>query len=171
MVYCHETTGKAPQRMWAVNADGSNNRPIYKESDDDWVTHETFSGSDELMFLLIGNLPYLREKATGIAVVNMRNNSMQVLGQITENQGNGLYGGFWHCNGSNDGKWAVGDTFLGSVYAISRETGERILLSTGHQMKPDHAHPRVSPDSKRVAIQSGLLTGGKRLCLMTVNLP
>jgi oligogalacturonide lyase len=169
IIYCHETTGDAVQRIWAVNADGSNHRPIYAETPDEWITHETVATPDELMFLIMGHLPYLREKPTGIAVINLRNGQMKLLGQIEEAMPNGTQGGFWHCNGSPDGRWAVGDTFLGSIYAIDRLTGHRHLLTTGHRMKPDHTHPIFSPDSKRVLIQSGLLSEGKRLCLMTVN--
>ncbi len=169
IIYCHETTGDAVQRIWAVNVDGSNNRPIYKETSDEWVTHETVAGPDELMFNIMGHLPYLREKPTGIAVVNLRTNQMELLGQVEEDMGNGQQGGFWHCNGSPDGRWAVGDTFKGNVYVINRQTGERILLTTGHRMRPDHTHPIFSPDSKRVLIQSGLLSDGKILNLMTVQ--
>lgn len=43
ILYCHETGGDAPQRMWIVNADGSNNRPVFPEGADDWVTHEQFA--------------------------------------------------------------------------------------------------------------------------------
>ncbi|MDR1417292.1 MAG: oligogalacturonate lyase family protein [Prevotellaceae bacterium] len=169
IIYCHETTGDAVQRIWAVNADGSNNRPIYVETPDEWVTHETVAGPDELMFNIMGHLPYLREKPTGIAIVNLRTKQMKLLGQVEEDMGKGMQGGFWHCNGSPDGRWAVGDTFKGSVYAINRLTGERILLTTGHRMRPDHTHPIFSRDSKRVLIQSGLLTNGKSLNLMTVE--
>ena len=171
IIYCHETTGDADQRIWAVNADGTNNRPVYVETPDEWVTHETVSGPDELMFSIMGHLPYLREHPTGIAVINLRTKEMKLLGQVEENMPNGTHGGFWHCNGSPDGKWAVGDTFLGSIYAINRATGERTLLTTGHIMRPDHTHPIVSKDSKRVLIQSGMLTDGKALNLMTVALP
>ncbi|MDR3187894.1 MAG: oligogalacturonate lyase family protein [Prevotellaceae bacterium] len=170
IIYCHETTGDAVQRIWAVNADGSNNRPVYAETPDEWVTHETVAGPDELMFNIMGHLPYLREKPTGIAVVNLRTRQMKLLGQVEEDMENGTQGGFWHCNASPNGRWAVGDTFRGSVYAINRQTGERILLTTGHRMRPDHAHPIVSRDSKRVLIQSGMLTNGKALNLMTVTL-
>jgi oligogalacturonide lyase len=38
-------------------------------------------------------------------------------------------------------------------------------------MRPDHTHPTFSPDSKRILIQSGLLTDGKSLDLMTVTIP
>ena len=169
IIYCHETTGDAPIRIWTVDADGSNNRPVYVETPDEWITHETVSGRDELMFNIMGHLPYLREKPTGIAVVNLRTRQMKLLGQIEENMGRGQQGGFWHSNGSPDGRWATGDTFRGSVYLLNRETGERILLTTGHRMRPDHAHPIFSPDSKRILIQSGMLTDGRALNLMVVG--
>jgi oligogalacturonide lyase len=171
ILYCHETTGDAPQRMWIVRADGTGNRPLYVESPDEWVTHETFSGKDEVMFDLMGHLPYLRERPTGVAVVNLRTNQMTILGQIEEDMGGGRTGGFWHANGSPDGRWAVADSFLGNVYLIDRLSGERLLLTTDHKMLPDHAHPIFSPDGKRVLIQSGRLTGGQSLDLVLVDIP
>jgi oligogalacturonide lyase len=171
IIYCHETTGDSPQRMWFVRGDGSGNRPLYVETPDEWITHETVSGTDEVMFLIIGHLPYLRRHPTGIAVINLRTDEMKLLGQVEEDMGEGRHGGFWHCNGSPDGKWAVGDTFTGNIFVINRATGERVLVTTGHEMKPDHAHPIFSPDSKRIAIQSGLLSHGKSLDLMIVPVP
>jgi oligogalacturonide lyase len=170
IIYCHETTGDAVQRIWAVNADGSNHRPIYVETPDEWITHETVAGADELMFNIMGHLPYLREHPTGIAVINLRTKQMKLLGQVEEEMGRGMQGGFWHCNGSPDGKWAAGDTFRGSVYLINRATGERTLLTTGHRMRPDHTHPIFSRDSRRVLIQSGMLTEGKALNLMVMTI-
>lgn len=169
IIYCHETTGDAVQRIWAVRADGSGNRPVYIETPDEWVTHETVAGPDEIMFNIMGHLPYLREKPTGIAVLNLRTGSMKLLGQVEEALSEGRQGGFWHCNGSPDGRWATGDTFLGSIYLICRQTGERTLLTTGHQMRPDHTHPIFSPDSRRILIQSGMFSGGKVLHLVTVS--
>jgi oligogalacturonide lyase len=171
IMYCHETTGDAPQRMWTVRADGTGNRPLYVEGPDEWVTHETFATKDEVMFNLMGHLPYQREKPTGIAVVNLRTNHMTILDQIEEDMGGRRTGGLWHCNGSPDGKWAVGDSFKGNVYLIDRRNGERILLTTDHKMRPDHAHPIFSPDGKRILIQSGRLTDGKSLDLMVVEIP
>jgi oligogalacturonide lyase len=65
----------------------------------------------------------------------------------------------------------VGDTFEGSLYLIDRTSGEIALLTTGHRMRPDHAHPTFSQDGKRILIQSGLLSGGASLDLMVVNVP
>jgi len=171
IIYCHETTGDSPQRIWAVRSDGSGNRPLYAETPDEWVTHETVSGPDEVMFNVMGHLPYLRERPTGVAVINLRTQAMKLLGQVEEDMGAGRQGGFWHCNGSPDGKWAVADTFKGDIFLIRRATGERILLTTDHKMRPDHTHPIFSHDSRRVLIQSGRLSDGKHLDLMTVEVP
>ena len=161
--YCKETGGDADQRIWSVNADGTGNRPVYEETPDEWVTHETVSAPDEMMFILSGNSLHLRKKPTGIAVIHLRTDEMQLLGQVKD-----IY---WHCNGSPDGCWAVGDTEKGSIYLISRATGEQIMLTSGHPMRPDHAHPIFSRDSKRVLIQSGILNDGKALNLMVINVP
>ncbi|WP_156610925.1 oligogalacturonate lyase family protein [Auraticoccus cholistanensis] len=164
IIYCHETTGDAPQRIWGVRADGSNNRPLYRETPDEWVTHETVSGPDELMFNVMAHLPYLATKPSGVAVLDLRTDAVRLLGQ-------GPGQGFWHCNGSPDGRWAVADDFAGDVTLIDRRSGEQTVLTTGHVMKPDHTHPIFSPDSRRVLIQSGRLTEGRSLDLMVVEVP
>ena len=171
IIYCHETTGDAPQRMWTVRGDGTGNRPLYVETPDEWVTHETVSGRDEVMFNIMGHLPYLRERPTGVAVINLRTNTMKILGQMEEDMGKGALGGFWHCNGSPDQRWAVADNFKGTITLIDRRDSRQRVLTTDHKMKPDHAHPIFSPDGKRVLIQSGHLTDGKSLDLMTVEIP
>ena len=171
LVYCHETTGDAPQRMWTVRADGTGNRPLYVETADEWVTHETFATADEVMFNLMGHLPYLRAHPTGLAVVNLRTNATALLGQVDEDMGGGRTGGFWHGNGTADGRWAVADSFRGDVYLIDRRTGTRQVLTGGHVMRPDHAHPIFSPDGRRILIQSGRLTNGASLDLAVVAVP
>ncbi len=171
IIYCHETTGDGPQRIWTVRGDGSGNRPLYVETPDEWITHETVAAPDEVMFNIMGHQPYLRRHPTGIAIINLRTDAMKILGQVEEDMGGGRRGGFWHCNGSPDGRWAVGDTFKGDICLIDRHSGERVLLTTDHQMHPDHTHPIFSPDSRRVLIQSGHLSNGNHLDLMEVALP
>jgi len=173
MFFCKETGGDADQRTWSVKADGTNFRPVYVETPDEWVTHETVTGPDELMFIISGHNKSLRKKPSGIATVNLRTDQMRLLGQTPEEDTGEeeITGGFWHCHGSPDGRWAVGDTFLGNIILIDRATGKQTVLSTAHPMRPDHAHPTFSRDSKRVLIQSALLTDGKNLNLMVLNVP
>jgi oligogalacturonide lyase len=113
----------------------------------------------------MAHLPQLRTKATGIFSINVRTDEVKVLGQTDEGRG------FWHCNGSSDGKWAVGDNFIGNLWLLNVVTGQRTLLTTDHKMKPDHTHPTFSPDNKRILFQSGLLSNGKSLDLMIITIP
>jgi oligogalacturonide lyase len=183
ILYCHETGGDAPQRMWIVNADGSNNRRVFPEHADDWVTHEQFADADHVIFNLMGHTTQLRQRPTGIMVVNLRDGTVENLGQIESYSsssqpekysdpnipsGRDRRGGFWHNAVTYDGRYAAGDDFDGSIHLIDRRTGARTLLSTGHRMRPDHAHPSFSADGSRLLIQSGLLTAGERLSLIVI---
>ena len=42
ILFCWETGGDAPQRTWLVRSDGSEKRPFYKETFNEWVTHEVW---------------------------------------------------------------------------------------------------------------------------------
>lgn len=172
IIYCHETGGDAPQRMWTVRADGTENRPLYPESPDEWVTHEAVITKDEVVFNILGHQPKLRMRPTGIAVINLRSNHVKLYGQV-EDQLDGARGtgGYWHCQGSSDGRWLLGDTFAGNIWLIDRQTGRQTLLTTDHRMTPDHAHPTFSPDNRRILIQSGQLSDGKSLDLIVFKLP
>ena len=171
--FCKETGGDTDQRIWSVRADGTLFRPVYAERPDEWITHETVTNPDEMMFIISGHILLLRDHPGGIAVINLRTDQMKLLGETYEEMPaeGPTIGGFWHCNGSPDGRWAVGDTHLGNIILLNRTDGQQILLSTGHPMRPDHAHPIFSPDSKRILIQSALLTEGRNLNLMIVNVP
>ncbi|HYO09798.1 MAG TPA: hypothetical protein VER17_12570 [Tepidisphaeraceae bacterium] len=182
IIYCWETGGDAPQRMFTVRADGSGNRPLFEEEKLDWVTHEAVVTRDEVMFNLIGHQSRLRVRPTGIAVINLRSNAVQLIDQIEEREpdrnqlganaaGSDSYGGYWHCNGSPDGRWAVGDTFGGNIWLIDRRDGKRTLWSSDHKMRPDHAHPTFDASSTKVLIQSGHFTDGQRLSLVVLPVP
>jgi oligogalacturonide lyase len=182
ILYCHETGGDAPQRMWIVNADGTNNRPLFPEHDDDWVTHEQFADADHVIFNLMGHTMKLRQRPTGIMVVNLRDGRVENLGQPDSYYNSAKLerysdpnipaearpGGFWHNAVTYDRRLAAADDFDGNIHLIDRKTGGRTLLSTGHRMRPDHAHPSFSADGSRLLIQSGMLTDGERLALMIV---
>jgi oligogalacturonide lyase len=174
VMYCNETGGDAATRMWIVNGDGSNNRPVYVEGPDDWVTHEQFADADHVIFNMMAHTPKLRQKPSGIFVVSVRDGSMENLGQVpwkapapetTPRTGPNSY---WHNGVTYDGKWAAGDDFDGNLWLINRETGERTRISAGHYMRPDHIHPSFSPDGTKIYFQSGMLTKGERQHLVII---
>jgi oligogalacturonide lyase len=194
IVFCWETGGKSPQRTWTVLADGSGLRPLYPESEYEWVTHEAIISRDEVALAIMGHRKIpgttaavaagtavgganpgqeaewgpsgTREKPTGLAIVNLRTREMVIAGQTPS--GSGL----WHVNGSSDGRWAVGDDFSRSIYLIDRHTREMIMLSTGHKpTAADHPHPTFSPDGTRIEIESAMLSADGRamnICIIPV---
>ena len=190
VIFCWETGGKAPQRTWMVNADGTNLRPIYRETEYDWVTHEAVISADELVIAIIGHRPINKEEkkaidglesfatsddwgpsgtkefATGIAVVNMRNRELTLEGQVPGDN-------FWHVAGSQDGHWVAGDDFARELWIIDRHTGERILLTAGHKTTArDHVHPTFKPDGTEIEIQSAMLSeDGRSMNICIVRLP
>jgi len=192
IVFCWETGGKSPQRTWTVLSDGTGLRPLYPESEYEWVTHEAVISKDEVAMAIMGHRPVkgapavegttvsganpgqeaawgpsgTREKPTGLAIVNLRTREMVIAGQTPS--GSGL----WHVNGSSDGRWAVGDDFSRSIYLIDRRTHEMIMLSTGHKPTAgDHPHPTFSSDGTRIEIESAMLSADGRsmnICIVPV---
>ena len=194
IIFCWETGGKSPQRTWTVMSDGTGLRPLYPESEHEWVTHEAVISKDEVAIAIMGHRKIAgtnknaaagtpvsganpgqeaawgpsgtREKPTGLAIVNLRTGEMTIAGQTKS--GSGL----WHVSGSPDGKWAVGDDFARNIYLIDRHTNEMILLSAGHkQTAADHPHPTMSPDGTKIQIQSAMLSADNRsmnICIIPV---
>lgn len=162
VMYCWETGGDAPQRIWYLSVDENGkveNRPLYKEKDKDWVTHEVFADADHILFNVMGHLDRLQKNPTGIFLLNIRTNEFEILGQAEES------GGYWHSAGTKDLKWVVGDTFDGRIYRLSTEDGTSTLLTAGHRPNSKspftseaHAHQSISPDGKWVLFNSSMLT-------------
>lgn len=195
ILFCWETGGKSPQRTWIVNADGTGLRPLYPESEYEWITHEAVISPDEVAFAIMGHRPIqviddetrpqetdvnganpgqeatwgpsgTREKPTGLGIVNIRTREMTIAGQIP-------YGsGFWHVHGSPDKRFAVGDNFARELYLINRETSEMMLLTAGHKTTAaDHLHPTFSPDGTKIQIQSAMISEDGRamdICIVPV---
>lgn len=185
VIFCWETGGKAPQRTWMVNADGSNLRPIYREQESDWVTHEAVISADELAIAVLGHrrIPQdgqevkvntnddwgpsgTKEYATGLAVVNLRTREFTLEGQARNDN-------IWHVGGSEDGHWVVGDDFKRNLWLIDRHTKEVILLSAGHKTTArDHVHPTFKPDGTAIEIQSAMLAeDGRSMNICIVKMP
>ena len=195
IVFCWETGGKAPQRTWTVLSDGSGLRPLYPESEYEWVTHEAVISKNEVAMAIMGHRKIAagikevgagtpvsganpgqeaawgpsgtREKPTGLAIVNLRTREMVIAGQTPS--GSGL----WHVSGSPDGRWAVGDDFSRSIYLIDRHSHEMIMLSTGHKpTAADHPHPTMSPDGTKIEIESAMLSAdGKSMNICIIPVP
>jgi oligogalacturonide lyase len=196
IIFCWETGGKAPQRTWIVNSDGSGLRPLYPESDYEWVTHEAVISPEEVAFSIMGHrkipvtsadtpaehtpadnanpgqepewgISGTRLKPTGLGIVNINTREMIIAGQIP------FGSGFWHVTGSSDGRFVAGDNFARDIYLIDRHTHEMMLLSTGHKTTAaDHPHPTFSPDGTKIEIQSAMLSeDGRSMNICIIPIP
>ncbi len=198
LVFCWETGGKSPQRTWTVMADGSGLRPLYPESDFEWVTHEAVIGKDEVAMAIMGHRKIGVEKDVPVEVAadgKIRNpvnpgqeSNWGATGTREKPTGLAIVNlrtremiiagqtksgsGFWHVHGSADGRWAVGDDFSRSLYLIDRKTNEMMMLTTGHkETAADHLHPTFNREGTKIQIQSAMLSEDNRtmnICIVEV---
>ena len=157
IMYCWETGGDSPQRMWIASADGQNNGPFYQETYDEWVTHEVWWGSNKALFTIWPKNDQMLKKPHGIAYVTLEDRSLHILDQRK----------YWHVGAGPNGKWAVGDTFAGEIILVGADSGEAQLLTQGHRPRGAtvHPHPSFSPDGSKVLFCSER-NGNWDLCLV-----
>ena len=146
VMFCHETGGDAPQRMWVVDAKDASPRPFYKETYGEWVTHEAWWGADRAAFTIWPYDDEHRRKPYGAVSADLATGTPTVHAQFPA----------WHIHGSPDGKWLVADDMDRNLWLIRREDGERRLLTQGHlgQGFQTHPHPSFTPDGAGVVFSS-----------------
>jgi oligogalacturonide lyase len=181
IVFCWETTGKAPQRTWFVKSDGTGMRPLYPEAPYEWITHEAVIGKDEVVIAMLGHrsIPSATpdsnwgiagtfEHPTGVGIVNLRTREMRIVGQIPA-WAPGRSD--WHVAGSADGRWAASDDFSYEVWLYDRHSGEMNLLAGPQKAGADHIHPTFNADGTKIEIQSALISKDNRslnICVVPV---
>lgn len=146
ILFCHETGGDSDQRMWFVRTDGQPPRPMYKETYNEWVTHEVWWRPDSALFTIWPYDDAHKEKPHGIAVVRRDSGDMRILCQYPA----------WHTQGSPNGNWLLGDDFDRNLWIIDAVSGERRLLTQGHNTSGFDTHPHASflPDSRSIVLNS-----------------
>ncbi|MCB9769120.1 MAG: PD40 domain-containing protein [Candidatus Omnitrophica bacterium] len=146
IMFCWETGGDAPQRMWRVHADGTDKRPFYKETYNEWVTHEVWWKPDRAVFTIWPYDEEHLEKPHGVASADLETGELTIHSQYRA----------WHTHGSPDGKWLMGDDFDRNLWLIDATSGERRLLTQGHLGKKCTTHPHASftPDSQSIVFAS-----------------
>jgi len=160
LMFCHETGGDSPQRMYVMKAPTAEPEPFYRETYDEWVTHEVWWGPDEALFVIWPKNAEMRKKRHGIASVRLDDRSHKIISQYP----------YWHVCGVPGGRYVVGDTFQGELFLIDAKTGNKKLLTAGHRPKgaTAHAHQSASPDGKQILFCSEMFGNWD---LMLVDVP
>jgi oligogalacturonide lyase len=180
IVFCWETGGKAAQRTWFVNGDGSGLRPLYPEADYEWITHEAVSGKDEAVIAILSHRSIASATPTsdwgiagtgahpsGVAIVNITTRQVQIVGQVPPENGRSD----WHVAASSDGRWAVCDDFDYQLWLFDRKSSERNLLIGPQKTGADHIHPTFNNDNTKIEIQSALISRDNRalnICVVPI---
>lgn len=146
--------------MWLTHSNGSLNRPFYRETYGEWVTHEVWWTDDRMLFTIWPKDEQMRKKPYGIASVSLSDFSHQI----------DDHNPYWHVCGTPDGKYAVGDTFDGELILIDIHSGQRRLLTKDHRSPGARSHQlqSISPDGKRILFVSSKYGNWD---LMTVDIP
>jgi oligogalacturonide lyase len=133
LMYCHETGGASPQRIWLARVTDGATWPLYPEPGHPWITHETFSGD-------------------GKQIVFIRN--PEGLGMILPD--NRDFRGFslpraWHPGPNRDASLVAFDSHDGYVGVWSARSRVAQLLAA-REIAPGgpHPHPCFLPDNRSV---------------------
>lgn len=149
LMFCQETGGDAPQRIWHLQTDHPEPAPLYRETYGEWVTHEVWWTSEKIIFTIWPYDEAHKGMPHGVATADIHTGpegKMDVLAQYPA----------WHTHGSPDGVWAMGDDFDRNVWLIHVNGKERKLLTQGHNSNNQNTHPHGSftPDSRGLVFNS-----------------
>ena len=133
IMYCHETGGASPQRMWLMRLSEGVSRPLFPLPGHPWVTHETFTGDGQRIVFI--------RNPEGMAVIRPDNSELTEIDLPRA----------WHPGPNRDGSLVVFDSHDGYVGLWSAATGRAHLLVT-EELGPGapHLHPCFLPDDRTV---------------------
>lgn len=167
--------GRDP-RLWVVDMRDGRPRNVYKQWPGELVTHEhwwvpTKHGDEQLVFC--GGLHPQPTEDAHVKVVNVNTGDVRILGA-----GAWWPGGtdvevakrnFWHCAGSDDGRWVVADNWHGDITIFEGKTTRPRLLTQGHRTYGggDHPHPGWDRNGEQIVFTSHKL-GDPNVCVVTI---
>lgn len=146
-------------------------RSIYRELDDELVTHEHWWVNDQIIFC--GGYHPKPVEDSHVKVIDVHTGVVRILAA-----GSWWPGGsdeevarrnYWHCAGSEDGRWAAADNWHGDITVIEGKTGRPRILTRNHRTYGVGSHPHVGWDrsGKQVIFTSHAL-GDPNPCVATI---
>ena len=145
--------------MWVLPSLDGEPRPFYKETYDEWATHEVWWGAGRAAFTIWPYDEEHRKLPHGLASADLATGTLIVHSQFPA----------WHVHGSPDGRFAVADDMKRNIWLVEVATQERRLLTQGHNGEgfQTHPHPSFTPDGKAVVFNSSH-NGTEDICLAEI---
>jgi oligogalacturonide lyase len=133
VMYCHETGGASPQRMWLARLSDGTTWPLYHNPGHPWVTHETFTGDGQ-------HVVFIRNPE-GMGLIRPDNSEFRAVDLPRA----------WHPGPNHDGSLLAFDSHDGYVGVWCSASGRSQLLATS-ELGPGapHLHPCFLPDERTV---------------------
>ena len=149
---------------------------IYQEWEGEHVTHEHWwvadaNGEDRMVFCS-GIHPEPVEDAH-VKVINLKTGVVRIIGTgawwPTGQDEEVAKQNFWHCSGSEDGRWVAADNWHGDITIFEGKTSRPRTLTVGHRTYGHGDHPHVGWDrqGKQVVFTSHML-GDPNVCVATI---
>jgi len=165
-----------PERLMVVDVRDGVPRSIYNQREGELVTHEHWwtadAGGDDRMVFCGGLHPEPVEDAH-VKEINVRTGVVRVIGtgawwpdgedeEVARRN-------FWHCAGSEDGRWVAADNWHGDITIFEGKTSRPRLLTVGHRTygRGDHPHVGWDREGKQVVFTSHKL-GSPDVCIATI---
>jgi len=151
--YVHETGGDAVQRTWLYDMELDAFRPYYVESEDEWITHETWDTAGDSIYFIQHPVAILRGDREGKRFETV------------------IDGDYHHCAPSPTGRWIVADrTWTGEILLIDTESRKARTIATGHRAArgEDHCHPSFNRRGDQVLFTAPC-NGAPQIALIDLN--
>jgi len=166
----------SPQRLIVVDLRTGIPKNIYAQREGELVTHEHWwvpdaHGDDQMVFC--GGLHQEPTEDSHVKVIDVQTGVVRIIGpgawwprgkdkEIAKQN-------FWHCSGSETGRWVAADNWFGDITIFEGKTSRPHLLTAGHRTYGHGEHPHVGWDrqGKQVVFTSHLL-GNPNVCIATI---
>jgi oligogalacturonide lyase len=158
-------------RLMIVDARAGRAWPAYREWPGELVTHEHWWGDDQLVFC--GGLHPKPTEDAHVKVVNVHSGVVRILGagswwpgatpaEIAKRN-------FWHCAGSDDGRWVAADNWHGDITLFEGTTARPRVLTVGHRTYGQGEHPHVGWDRQgQQVVFTSHRFGNPDVCVATI---
>ena len=161
VMYIHETTGDALQRIWMFDFPTRTVRPYYVEKEGDWITHEVWSADGDYLYFMKYPHHIMRGTRDG--------HNFKIMAESTQ---------YLHVAPDRSGKWITADRMTGvykgwknEVVLINAENGEeKVLVNTAEpNTGAEHPHPSFNRAGNVVLFNMPVEKGFCNVCAVEVG--
>ncbi|MDR2042794.1 MAG: oligogalacturonate lyase family protein [Clostridium sp.] len=138
VMYIHETTGDALQRIWLYDVPTRRARPYFVEKEGDWITHEVWTADGEYLYFMRYPHNIMRGTRDG--------HHFKVMAESKQ---------FLHCAPDRNGKFITADRITGvycgtvnQIMLVNQKTGVEETLASLEEPHTGAEHPHPSFNRK-----------------------